>query len=382
MSAKKEGKGVTRRDFVKTVGLTGIAVGAGTPGAIVAPEAPAEAAKAATTRARQITGVPGSPDATMTIDGKQLPPPDPKFCGVIEEKAPERGGKTQMKKAMSGGLKRTTKARVICAALSVALVVMAGMAAPSMAQEPLEKDLDVIRACGADVWHLCSHELPYVGRVKACVQNKMGRLSKGCLDLLLEKMAGSTFKVCKNQTYALCAAARCNVYDGVAYCQCDVKHGNSISLPFPMGNGTDVCSTNASGADNKYMISTYSLPESIASPQGGGASYTCSGDDGGAYAQCDGGICFESTGGTTFPGFDKPVPKGQIICSCPITKSNGQSYQILGPYPCDRSFFRYCKGRHRQQQDRLDDVCRRSDRHGSGASSPSQRQSSTRQPVP
>ena len=41
------------------------------------------------------------------------------------------------------------------------------------------------------------------------------------------------------------------------------------------------------------------------------------------------------------------VPKGQIICSCPITKStaaNAQSYHILGPYPCDKSFFKYCKG--------------------------------------
>ena len=58
-------------------------------------------------------------------------------------------------------------------------------------------------------------------------------------------MAGQSFKVCKNQTYALCAAARCNVYDGVAYCQCDVKHGDSISLPFPMGKDKDVCSVNA-----------------------------------------------------------------------------------------------------------------------------------------
>lgn len=29
----------------------------------------------------------GSPGATTTIDGKQLPPPDPKFGGVIKEKA-------------------------------------------------------------------------------------------------------------------------------------------------------------------------------------------------------------------------------------------------------------------------------------------------------
>jgi arylsulfatase len=37
--------------------------------------------------AQQVTGVPGTPGATTTIDGKQLPPPDPKFGGVIEEKA-------------------------------------------------------------------------------------------------------------------------------------------------------------------------------------------------------------------------------------------------------------------------------------------------------
>ena len=37
--------------------------------------------------AQQITGVPGSPSATTSIDGKQLPPPDPKFGGVIKENA-------------------------------------------------------------------------------------------------------------------------------------------------------------------------------------------------------------------------------------------------------------------------------------------------------
>jgi Sulfatase len=39
--------------------------------------------------AQQITGVPGSPDATTTISGKQIPPPAPKFGGVIKEKASE-----------------------------------------------------------------------------------------------------------------------------------------------------------------------------------------------------------------------------------------------------------------------------------------------------
>src|SRR5262245_45226812 len=32
----------------------------------------------------QTTGTPGSPGATTTISGKQLPPPDPKFGGVIK----------------------------------------------------------------------------------------------------------------------------------------------------------------------------------------------------------------------------------------------------------------------------------------------------------
>ena len=39
--------------------------------------------------AQQITGTPGSPDATTTIGGKQLPAPDPKFGGVIKERSPE-----------------------------------------------------------------------------------------------------------------------------------------------------------------------------------------------------------------------------------------------------------------------------------------------------
>ena len=37
--------------------------------------------------AQGTTGVPGSPGATTVIDGKQLPPPDPKFGGVIKDDA-------------------------------------------------------------------------------------------------------------------------------------------------------------------------------------------------------------------------------------------------------------------------------------------------------
>jgi arylsulfatase A-like enzyme len=40
-----------------------------------------------TAYAQQTTGTPGSPGATTTIDGKQLPPPDPNFGGVIKDDA-------------------------------------------------------------------------------------------------------------------------------------------------------------------------------------------------------------------------------------------------------------------------------------------------------
>jgi arylsulfatase A-like enzyme len=39
--------------------------------------------------AQDITGVPGSPSATTTIEGNQLPPPPPQFGGVIEKTAKE-----------------------------------------------------------------------------------------------------------------------------------------------------------------------------------------------------------------------------------------------------------------------------------------------------
>jgi arylsulfatase A-like enzyme len=35
----------------------------------------------------KVTGVPGSPSATTSLDGKQLPPPPPKFGGVIKDSA-------------------------------------------------------------------------------------------------------------------------------------------------------------------------------------------------------------------------------------------------------------------------------------------------------
>jgi predicted aldo/keto reductase-like oxidoreductase len=60
MSSKTEGSGLTRRDFVKTVGIAGLAAAAtGVPGALAAPEPPAGPAKAAAMPKRKLgkTGV-------------------------------------------------------------------------------------------------------------------------------------------------------------------------------------------------------------------------------------------------------------------------------------------------------------------------------------
>ena len=50
---------------------------------------------ASVAQAQQINGVPGSPSATVTLDGKQLPPPPMPFGGVIKESAwiPSRTGR-------------------------------------------------------------------------------------------------------------------------------------------------------------------------------------------------------------------------------------------------------------------------------------------------
>ncbi len=154
----------------------------------------------------------------------------------------------------------------------------------------------------------------------------------------------TAFRICQNQTYALCATARCFVFNELAYCRCDVKRGDSISLPFNYAPGKDVCTANAQGRDNGYMISTFSLPRSVVAPNGNRALYDCPAGASGKYAQCDGGFCFRSSQGQQFPGFARDLRAGEIICACPLADATDASvgFQIAGPYPCDDSFFRFC----------------------------------------
>ncbi|MGH7925004.1 MAG: hypothetical protein ACREQH_10495 [Candidatus Binatus sp.] len=156
------------------------------------------------------------------------------------------------------------------------------------------------------------------------------------------------FVICQDQRYALCAEASCFIYDGVAYCKCDIEQGNSISLQLSYSSPTgekNVCDVNRQGRTNGYMVSTFSLPKNVM--KGGNAAvYTCPGSaDAGsgvvapvAYGQCDGGLCFKSTRGQRIPGFTGHLRKDEILCSCPIAtgatpgSSDSFGYQVFGAY--------------------------------------------------
>jgi hypothetical protein len=156
--------------------------------------------------------------------------------------------------------------------------------------------------------------------------------------------SSSPFVILDNQTYALCAVASCFVFNEVAYCKCDVKFGDSLSVTDEFDTQQDVCTVNAEGVNNGYMVSTFSPTDATAKGTGDMAVYTCPRTSNGDYAQCDGGICFTSTQGKSFPGFDGQLAADEIICSCPIVEHSPSAvgYQIAGPWPCQPSFFENC----------------------------------------
>ena len=71
LDAIAERFGVTVKELLKVNKLSSTEIEVGQPLVIAAP--------------LQTTGVPGSPSATTTIPGNQLPPPEPKFGGVMKE---------------------------------------------------------------------------------------------------------------------------------------------------------------------------------------------------------------------------------------------------------------------------------------------------------
>ena len=168
------------------------------------------------------------------------------------------------------------------------------------------------------------------------------RAADGGVDFLAGLLGRNAPVICRDQTYALCAGSRCFVFNDVAYCGCDVLKGNSISSPFNYDGG-NVCSVNAAGVNNGFMVSTFSLPKSIVAPSGNQALYICPRTSRAAYAKCDGGICFTSTIRESSPGSDTPLGNKRITCSCPVERANPiQGLEIIGPYPCQQSFLRNC----------------------------------------
>ena len=129
-----------------------------------------------------------------------------------------------------------------------------------------------------------------------------------------------------NQDYALCAGAVTFNFDGITYAKCRKNNGNSLALThaYPGGNAQTVNAIGTAQNNGSFFLSTYSPPDPAKY-----ALYACK--KLGAYAQCNGGICFTDTSGKNFPAIG-PVGQNEIICSCPITTST--SYHVTGPMPC------------------------------------------------
>lgn len=153
-----------------------------------------------------------------------------------------------------------------------------------------------------------------------------------------------SFTYLNNQDYALCAGAESWNFDGVTYAKCKKQNGTSVSLPLnypttspastPATPAGDVEDVNLKGIEQStYVVSTYTPPVEATTAGGSLALYTC--NRLGSYAQCDGGICFNATSGTTFPGVGA-IASDEILCSCPITTTS-TSYQVYGPSACPTS---------------------------------------------
>jgi hypothetical protein len=171
---------------------------------------------------------------------------------------------------------------------------------------------------------------------------------------------GGPFVQCPEQgvaanKFALCAIAQCTTIDNVAYCKCEVLNQESISLPYnytEKGTKKNVCNLLVDGLNNGFTVSTYATPVQVLKNYKPAveklgpkmALYNCNPKNNSKSlnalsAQCDGGICFNSTSGKKFPGMGKVKPN-EIICSCPISKGTSIGFQIAGPYPCDKNYYK------------------------------------------
>lgn len=136
-----------------------------------------------------------------------------------------------------------------------------------------------------------------------------------------------------NQKYALCAGAVTFNFDGITYARCRLKDGDSLAEKhnYKGGNAATVNRIGNAPGNGTFMVSTYSPPNPAEY-----ALYSCPSK--GAYAQCNGGICFTNTTGNSFPGLGR-LSNNEIICSCPITTA--KDYHVTGPAQCPTSRSKY-----------------------------------------
>jgi hypothetical protein len=105
-----------------------------------------------------------------------------------------------------------------------------------------------------------------------------------------------------NQPYALCTGAISFNFDDITY-----------ATYTPVILDKNVLNLNIIGTSHRkstFTVITYSPPDPYTY-----SLYTCIKPA--AFAQCNGGICFENTSGSEFPGVGL-VRQDEIICSCPI----------------------------------------------------------------
>ena len=94
------------------------------------------------------------------------------------------------------------------AGLLFMLATGAAAVTPAMAQDKLEQDFGVIPALRRRRLASLLGHAARCRSMKSRSHEKMGQLPKAYLEKLLDVMAGSSLKICKDQTDALCAAAR------------------------------------------------------------------------------------------------------------------------------------------------------------------------------
>jgi len=138
----------------------------------------------------------------------------------------------------------------------------------------------------------------------------------------------SGLDTCEQETFAFCGVSPCKVFNGVAYCTCEIVDtvGTGSSFVDHSDGNQDICALNEDAVENDlgHMFTFY--PWDYSSK----VAYQCE-NSAAPYAQCDGGICFNSSTGSTFLG--NPVGKDEIVCACPVVyaPTNGTHNFLYGP---------------------------------------------------